>query len=127
MTEPPAPTPLRVASGVLLVQGVGLVVAGVVELVEALAGHPNDRGTAVFLGGLVVFYGLAVLAVGRGLAGQRTWAGTPAYLVEFFAVVVGAYNLHTLPAVAAVLLASAAVAVWGLVHPLSREVLVRRR
>lgn len=127
MAEDPSPTPLRVAGGVLALQGLGLVVAGVVVLVGALAGHPHDRPTASFLGGLVIFYGVVVLAVSRGLLRRRTWAGTPALMVEFFAVIVGAYNLGNLLAVSVVLLASAAVAGWGLVHPHSREVLVRDR
>jgi len=127
VAEDLSPTPLRVAGGVLLLQGLGLVVAGAIVLVGALAGHPHDRATATFLGGLVIFYGAAVLAAGRGLVRRRTWSATPALMVEFFAVIVAAYNWHNLLAVSIVLLVSAAVAGWGLLHPQSRSVLLRER
>jgi hypothetical protein len=122
-----SPTPLRVAGGVVLLQGLGLVVAGVVVLIEALTGHPHDRGTAAFLGGLVIFYGAVVLAVSRGLVRRRPWSATPSLMVEFFAVIVAAYNWHNLLAVSIVLLASAVVAGWGLLHPRSRSLLLRER
>lgn len=127
MAQDPSPTPLRVAAGVLAVQGLGLVVAGAVVLVGTLTGHPHDRGTAAFLGGLVIFYGAVVVAVSRGLMRRRTWAGTPALMVEFFAIIVAAYNWNALLVVSILLLVSAVVAGWGLVHPRSREVLVRTR
>jgi hypothetical protein len=127
-SAPPAlPRPLRVAAAVLGVQGGGLVFAGVAELIAALAGHPTDRPTALFLGGLTVLYGALVVTVARGLAGGRTWAGTPAFMVEFFAVIVGIGQLHTLLVVAVPLLVTAAVAFAALLHPDSRAVLVRQR
>lgn len=127
VASPPAPAPLRIAGVVLLLQGVGMVVAGLAALIGALAGHPHDRGTAVFLGALVTFYGGVVLAAARGLLRRRPWAGTPALMVEFFAVIVAAYNWHNLLAVSIALLVSAAVAGWGLLHPQSRSVLLRER
>jgi hypothetical protein len=127
VTEETSPAPLRVAAAVILVQGAGLVAAGAVVLVEALVGHPHDRGTASFLGALVIFYGAVVLAAARGLVRRRAWAGTPSLMLEFFAVVVGVYNLHNLLAVSVVLLASAAVAFAGLLHPASQAVLRRER
>lgn len=131
MTSPPPesapPVPLRVAGGVLLVQGLGLAIAGAVVLVGALVGHPHDRPTAAFLGGLTIFYAAVVAYCGRGLLGGRTWAGTPALMVEFFALVIGVGQVRTLTAVSVVLLVSAVAAVAAMLHPQSREALIRRR
>jgi hypothetical protein len=124
---PSMPRTLRIAAVVLLVQGAGVVVAGLVELISALAGHPHDRSTATFLGALTIAYGAIVVLVGRGLARGRTWAGTPAFMVEFFAIVIGIGQLHTLPALSVALLFSAAVAFATLGHRDSREVLIRHR
>lgn len=118
---------LRVAGVVLVAQGAGLMIAGVVELVAALVGHPHDRGTATLLGAVTVIYAAIVLAVGRGLLRRKAWAGTPAFMVEFFAVIIGVGQIHTLTALSVALLVSAVVAVAALVHPDSRAVLIRDR
>ena len=80
--------------------------------IAALVGNPTDRATAIFLGLLLAFYGAAIVLVARGIDRGRHWARTPAFLTQFFALVVAWYNRHTLPVVMAIvaLVAVAAVA-----------------
>ena len=101
----------RVAAAVVGAEGVGAVVAGTAFTISALVGQPSDRGTAIFLGGLLVVYGAAIVAVARGVDRGRRWARTPAFLTQFFALVVVWYNRGTLPAVMAVVGVVAVMAV----------------
>ena len=91
------------AAALVAVEGVAGVAAGVGFVVAALAGHPHDRGTAVFLGALLALYGAGVLLLARGVHRCRSWAFTPSMLVQFFALIVAYYQRTTLPAVAAAL------------------------
>ncbi|MBV9291009.1 MAG: hypothetical protein JO222_01060 [Frankiales bacterium] len=84
------------------VEGVACFAAGVGFVIAALVGHPSDRGVAVVLGALLAFYGVLVLLVARGFWRGRSWARTPAFLVQFFALVVAWYQRSTLPLIAAV-------------------------
>jgi hypothetical protein len=88
---------------VVAVEGAGAVVAGVAFAIAALVGHPSDRATGVLLGVLLTVYGVAIVLVARGIDRERHWARTPAYLTQFFALVVAWYNRGTLPAVSAIL------------------------
>jgi hypothetical protein len=97
-----------VGAALVGLEGVAGVVAGVGFVVAALAGHPTDRPVAVALGALLTLYGAAVVLVGRGIWRDRRWAGTPAMLVQFFALVVAWYQRSTLTP-AAVALAVVAV------------------
>jgi hypothetical protein len=83
-------------------EGAAGVIAGAGFVVTALAGHPDDRGTAVLLGALLAAYGVGMLLVARGLHRTSRWARTPAYLIQFFALVVAWNQRHSLPVVAAV-------------------------
>ena len=107
-------SPSRIAASVVAVEGVGGVAAGVGFTVAALAGHPSDRGTAILLGVLLAGYGAAIVAVARGLDRDRRWARTPAFLTQFFALIVAWYQRDTLPAVTAVVGVVAVVAVLAL-------------
>ena len=101
--QPPAPRrSLRIAAGLLCAEGLSGVCAGVGFAIAALVGHPEHRGVAVSLGVLLVIYGAAVVLVGRGVWRGARWARTPAYLVQFFGLVVAWYQRHTLLAVAIV-------------------------
>ena len=102
----------RAAAIVVAIEGIGAVVAGVVFALAALVGHPSDRATGVLLGVLLTAYGAAIVLVARGIDRDRHWARTPAYLTQFFALVVVWYNRHTLPVVMAIV---AAVAVGAVV------------
>lgn len=99
------------AAVVIAVEGIAGVVTGLVFAIAALVGHPSDRATAVLLGVLLMLYGGAVVLVGRGIDRGRGWARTPAYLVQFFALVVAWYQRDTLPAVTAGLAIAAVAAI----------------
>jgi hypothetical protein len=101
----------RIAAAIVALEGVGAVVAGVAFTIAALVGHPSDRGTAVFLGLLLIAYGAAIVVVARGVDRGRHWARTPAFLTQFFAFVVAWYNRHSLPAAMAIVAVTAVAAV----------------
>jgi len=93
----------RLAASIVAVEGVGAIAAGFGFTIAALVGHPHDRGTAIFLGVLLATYGAAIVAVARGIDRGRRWARTPAFLTQFFALVVVWYNRDSLPVVTAVI------------------------
>jgi hypothetical protein len=108
--------PTRVAAAIVALEGAAGVVAGAGFAVTALAGHPDDRGTAVLLGVLLALYGVGMLLVARGVHRHRRWARTPAYLIQFFALVVAWYNRDsTIAAVSIALAVVALVAVVALI------------
>jgi hypothetical protein len=107
-------TSRRVAAALLALEGAAAVAGGIGFAVAALVRHPSDRGTAVLLGALLAMYGVAMLLVARGTLNARRWSRTPAYLIQFFALVVAWYQHATLPAVAAVIAAVAIAAVAAL-------------
>lgn len=98
-----------VAAAVVAVEGAAAVVAGLGFVVAALAGHPNDRPTAIALGVILAVLGAGLVLVARGLHRERRWARSPAFLVQVFALVVAWNQRETLTPVA-VVLAVAAVA-----------------
>jgi hypothetical protein len=91
------PTTLSAAATLVAVQAVALAIYGLVELLRALVGHPHDRGTAVLLGVLLIVYAVAIGFAARGLWRMRRWAQAPTYLVQFFSIVIGIGQIHTLP------------------------------
>ena len=113
----------RVAAVIVALEGIGAVVAGFVFTIAALVGHPTDRGTAIFLGLLLAFYGAAIVAVARGIDRGSHWARTPAFLTQFFALVVVWYNHSNLPAVTAVIAVVAVAAIVALVRATRGSVL----
>ena len=70
----------------------------------------------MFLGVLLAVYGAAIVAVARGIDRERHWARTPAFLTQFFALVVAWYQRGTLPAVTAALAVVAVTAIVLLVR-----------
>jgi predicted permease len=105
----------RIAASIVTIEGIAAIVTGVAFAIEAIVGHPSDRGTGIFLGLLLAAYGLAIVAVARGIDRERRWARTPAFLTQFFAVVVVWYNRGSLPVVTAVVGAVAIAATVALV------------
>jgi len=103
------------AAAVVGVEGVGAIATGLTFLTAALVAHPEDRGTAALLGGLLALYGAGIVAVSRGLLRDRRWARTPAFLTQFFALVVAWYQRGTVIAVTASVGAVAVVAIVCLV------------
>ena len=64
---------------------------------------------------LLAVYGAGILLVSRGILRGRPWARTPAFLTQFFALVVAWYQRGTLPGVTASVGAVAIVAIVCLV------------
>jgi len=124
-SEGAPPMSLRVAAGVLGLEALAAVAAGIGFLVLALTGKPADRGTAVTLAVLLGILGAGLGLVTRGLVRCRPAAQTPAYLAQFFTVIVAYYQRHTLVAVTVVLVVVAVVAVAALSAPDSRTALRR--
>jgi hypothetical protein len=104
-----------VAAGALALEGAAGVAAGAGFAIAALVADPSDRTTTIVLGVLLALYGAAVLAVARGVWRHSAWARTPAFLVQFFGLVVAWYQRHTLVAVTVLLGAVSLVAVVALV------------
>jgi hypothetical protein len=86
---PAVPTPLKVACGLIALEALGLLVGGVVLLVDSLVGHPTDRASALLA---AAFAALGAVALGfgaRGLLRLRPPARTPVVVLEILAVPVG--------------------------------------
>jgi hypothetical protein len=117
------PTSLSVTAALVAVQSAALGSYGVVELLRALFGHPHDRGTAVLLGVLVVFYAIAILVAARGIWNLKRWAQTPTYLVQFFSIVIGIGQIHTLPYLMVPLIVVGLATLVAVSLPASRQAL----
>ena len=120
-----APRPLRVAAALVALEGAAAVVAGVGFGVAAVTAHPADRPTAITLALVLLVLGAGLLLVARGLQRARPAAQTPAYLAQFFTLVVAYYQRHTLVAVTVVLVVVALGTVAALAAPDSRAALRR--
>lgn len=116
---------LRVAAGLVAAEGAAGALAGIGFAVAALAAHPADRATTLTLAGVLLVLGAGVLLVARGLLRRRPAASTPAYLTQFFTLVVAWYQRHTLLAVTVVLAVVAVATVVALAAPSSRDALRR--
>ena len=112
--EPRPPRPLVVGAALVGLEGAAAAIAGIGFGVAALAGHPSDRATAVTLAAVLLVLGLGLLVVARGLARQRPASATPAYLAQFFTLVVAYYQRHTLIGVTVLLGVVSVVAVVAL-------------
>ncbi|HTW19525.1 MAG TPA: hypothetical protein VME70_04835 [Mycobacteriales bacterium] len=117
------PRALTVTAALVAAQAVGLGAWGAVELVRTLVGHPHDRGTAILLGVVVLIYAGGVGFAARGLWRTRRWAQTPTYMVAFFAVVIGLGQLHTLTALALLLIVAGVATFVAASMPSSRSAL----
>jgi hypothetical protein len=77
----------------------------------------------VLLGVLLIFYSGAILIAARGLWRMRRWAQTPTYLVQFFSIVVGIGQIHTLPYLMVPLIVVGLATLVAVSLPASREAL----
>jgi hypothetical protein len=116
MTRTDAPRARLAAAALVGVEGAAGVVAGAGFVVAALVGDPSDRGDAVILGILLLLYGAGVLAIARGVLRSKDWARTPAFLVQFFGLVVAWYQRESLPVLTGVLLVVCGGAVVALAY-----------
>jgi hypothetical protein len=124
-TEHPAPASLRAAAALVAVEGAAATVAAVGFAVASVSGHPADRATALTLAGLLLVLGAGLLLVARGLLRQRPAAATPAYIAQFFTLIVAYYQRHTLVGVTVALVVLAVATAVALATPGSRVALRR--
>ena len=122
-----APVSLRIAAALVALEGAAAGVAAVGFAVAAFAGHPHDRGTTLTLAGTLLVLAAGVLLDAWLLARGRPAGATPAYLVQFFTLVVAWYQRHTLIAVTVALAVVAVAAIAALAAPDSRRALSRRQ
>lgn len=120
------PVSLRAAAALVGLEGVAAIAAAVGFAVAALTGHPADRATALTLAAVLLVLGAGLLAVARGLLRARPAAATPAYVAQFFTLIVAYYQRHTLVAVTVALAVVALATVAALAAPASRQALTRR-
>ncbi|HEX3906908.1 MAG TPA: hypothetical protein VHW92_03160 [Mycobacteriales bacterium] len=114
------PASLSVAAALVALEAAGMAIFGIVELVRAVVGHPQSRGTAILLGVVVLIYAAGIAAAALGLWRVRRWAQTPTYLVQFFSLVIGIGQLHTLPGLMIPLLVVAVLTLVSVSLPDSR-------
>ena len=114
-TTGPRPRRLTYAAGLAALEGLALAVGGVWMLVEGLAGHPEDRGSAVTGGITLLVLALLPLLAARGLLARRSWSRGPAVITQIMALPV-AYNLLQADSIAIPAgIALAAVAITSLI------------
>ena len=121
-----APVSLRAAAALVGLEGAAAIAAAIGFAVAALTGHPADRATALTLAAVLLVLGAGLLAVARGLLRARPAAATPAYVAQFFTLIVAYYQRHTLVAVTVALTVVAVATVAALAAPASRQALTRR-
>ncbi len=73
----------------MAVEGLALVVLGVVYGGAGVVGDPFDRTATLLEAGLAVLVGVLVLLIARGLNEVRGWARSPAVVVQLLALPVG--------------------------------------
>src|SRR3954451_19100960 len=127
MTAEPStpPVPLRVGAALVGLEGAVAAAAGVGFAVAGLVGQPSDRATGLDLAAGLGILGGGLVLGGRGLARQRPAAATPAYLAQFFALIVAYYQRHTLLAVTVVVGLVALATIVALATPQARAALRR--
>ncbi|MFF3372856.1 hypothetical protein ACFYXF_07835 [Streptomyces sp. NPDC002680] len=88
------PRPLRLTAAAVLagLEGLALVVGGVLILVLGITGDADDRQQAVTGGVTLIVLALLPLLAARGLLGRRSWSRGPAVITQIMALPV-AYNL----------------------------------
>jgi len=119
------PRALAVAAGLVGVEALACLAAGVGFLVAVGVGKPADRGVAATLAALLVVFGVGLAMDARGLWRARPPAQTPAYLAQFFALVVAWYQRHTLPVVTALVVVLVVAVIAALSAREARDALRR--
>jgi hypothetical protein len=85
----PAITAGRRAALLLAVEGVSLVVVGVVLTIATANGSPHNRGLSYGVAGFAVGGGAVLLLFARAVQRQQGWARSPAVVLQLLAVPVG--------------------------------------
>ncbi len=88
--------PSRAAAILVALQGLFLVIIGLVLAVNSVTGGPADRLGAQLGAGLAVAAGLTVLVLARALQRRRPWARSPVLVVELLCLPVawGLFQAH---------------------------------
>jgi hypothetical protein len=119
------PRALAVASLLVGVEALACVAAGVGFLIAVGVGKPADRGVAATLAALLFVFGIGLAVDALGLWRAKPPAQTPAYLAQFFALVVAWYQRHTLLAVTAVVVVLVVAVIAALSAREARDALRR--
>lgn len=80
------PTPLRSLVLLLTAEGVALGLAGLAYAVTAATGSPENLLAAELEAGIAVLTGVVLGLLARAVARRRSWARTPALLLNLLAV-----------------------------------------
>jgi hypothetical protein len=90
VTAPRAvPTAVRVAAGLLALEGAALVVLGLVYGALSAAGEPESLAGAELAAGFAVVAGLLLLVVARAVSRLRGWSRSPALVTQVLMLPVG--------------------------------------
>lgn len=119
------PRALAAAAVLVGLEAFACLAAGVGFLVAVGVGKPSDRGVAATLAALLLIFAAGLVLDARGLWRARPAAQTPAYVAQFFALVVAWYQRHTLPAVTAAVVVMAVAVVAALSAREARDALRR--
>jgi hypothetical protein len=110
----PAPNAVRLAGALVTLQGLAALAFAVAVLVRAL-GAASGTGNLYGEVGMFVVMAVAILAVAGGLVLGRTWARTPAVVVQLLLIAVAWYAIGpTALVVPAIVTAAICVAVLAL-------------
>ena len=82
-------SPVALAALLVAVEGLALLVLGLVYGGAGVVRDPFDRTATLLEAGLAVLAGVLVLLVARGLSEVRGWARSPAVVVQLLALPVG--------------------------------------
>jgi hypothetical protein len=126
-TVSPRPSAVRVAAGLVGVEGAALAVIAVVYAAAGLLGEPFDRTATLLEAAMALIAGLLLLQVARGLSRAAGWARSPAVVAQLFALPVGVGLAQGRVWLAAVPVLALAVAVlYALATPEARAAYSRR-
>jgi hypothetical protein len=80
---------VRRGAALLLVEGIALLVVGVVDGVATAVGSPTDRGLSFTVAGFAVAAGVVLGLLARAVDRRRGWARSPAVVLQLLALPVG--------------------------------------
>jgi hypothetical protein len=101
----------------LAVEGVGLVVVGLVLTIATATGSPDNRGLSYGVAGFAVAGGAVLRLYARAVQRQQGWARSPAVVLQLLAVPVGIGFLQGgLWAAGVPVIALAAATLWHVVR-----------
>ena len=80
---------VRRGAALLLVEGVALLVVGVVDAVATAVGSPTDRALSFTVAGFALAAGIVLGLLARAIDRRRGWARSPAVVLQLLALPVG--------------------------------------